>query len=71
MDLYADKFVQKTDVDTDRLSDPARSTAYAEELLRAAVQRNDTYLRSAIEQVADEELSFPDTFYEDSGDERA
>lgn len=70
MDLFEDRFLEKTDVDADRLNDPDRSIAYARELLRAAVSRNKDYLKSVVEPVGQNYVSFADLFVDTPDDER-
>lgn len=65
-----DRFVEKTQVDADRLNDPVRSTAYARELLLASLARNRDYLYSAVADVPEDRVPFPDIFIEAPADER-
>lgn len=70
VDLLEDRFVEKTDVDADRLNDPQRSIAYAREVLGAAVTKNKEYLKSVVEPLPQGSVSFPDTFIDTPGDEQ-
>ena len=70
VDLLEDRFVEKTEVDADRLNDPAQSTAYARDLLAQSLSRNNEYLSSAVTEVPDEDVPFPDTLIELPDDER-
>ncbi|MEW5808124.1 MAG: hypothetical protein AB1925_01605 [Actinomycetota bacterium] len=70
VDLLEDRFVEKTDVDADRLNDAQRSIAYAREVLGAAVTKNKEYLKSVVEPVAGASVSFPDTFIDIPDDEQ-
>jgi hypothetical protein len=70
VDLLEDRFIEKTEVDADRLNDPQRSTEYARELLRASLTRNRDYLFSVVAEVPDEQVSFPDVFIETPDDEQ-
>ncbi|WP_255788298.1 oxidoreductase [Mycobacteroides abscessus] len=70
VDLLEDRFIEKTDVDADRLNDPEQSTEYARELLRTSIQRNGDYLWSSLPEAGDGQLAFPDTFIEMPPDEQ-
>ncbi|MEN3220155.1 oxidoreductase [Mycolicibacterium porcinum] len=70
VDLLEDRFVEKTQVDADRLNDPERSTTYARELLSQSLTRNREYLFSAVAEVPDTPAPYADTFTEIPGDER-
>lgn len=70
VDLLEDRFVEKTQVDADRLNDPDRSTTYARELLSQSLTRNREYLFSAVAEVPDTPAPYADTFTEIPGDER-
>ncbi|MDO3166660.1 oxidoreductase [Mycobacteroides abscessus subsp. abscessus] len=71
VDLLEDRFVEKADVDADRLNDPQRSTEYARELLRASIRRNGDYLWSVVPEVGQDHVAFPDTFIEKPADEKS
>lgn len=70
LNLLEDRFIEKTEVDADRLNDPERSAQYAQELLQAALQRNRQYLDSVVPAVADQRAPFPDVFIETPDDEQ-
>ncbi|WP_441958193.1 oxidoreductase [Mycolicibacterium houstonense] len=70
VDLLEDRFVERTEVDADRLNDPERSTAYARELLRQSLTRNHEYLLSAVPELAGESVTYADTLIELPDDER-
>lgn len=70
VDLLEDKFVEKTQVDADRLNDPERSTTYARELLRQSLTRNRDYLLSAVPAVPGVPAHYADTLIEVPDDER-
>lgn len=70
LNLLEDHFVEKTEVDADRINDPDRSAEYARELLRSSRVRNKEYLESAVPAVADEIAEFPTEFIETPDDER-
>ncbi|CDO32047.1 hypothetical protein [Mycolicibacterium porcinum] len=70
VDLLEDRFVEKTQVDADRLNDPERSTTYALELLSQSLTRNREYLFSAVAEVPDTPAPYAGTFTEIPGDER-
>lgn len=70
VDLLEDRFVEKTQVDADRLNDPERSTAYARELLLQSLTRNREYLFSAVAEIPDAQAPYADTFTEIPDDER-
>lgn len=70
VDLLEDHFIEKSEVDADRLNDPERSIEYARELLRASLTRNRDYLYSVVAEVPDEQVSFADVFIETPDDEQ-
>lgn len=70
VDLLEDRFVERTEVDADRLNDPEQSTAYARELLRQSLTRNHEYLLSAVPELAGESVTYADTLIELPDDER-
>lgn len=70
VDLLEDRFIEKTPVDADRLNDPEHSAAYAYELLRTAVKKNETYLKSVIKPVGKDRVAFSDAFIATPDDER-
>ena len=57
-----DRFVEKTDVDADRINDPDRSIDYARDLLRESLTRNAQYLDAIIEDVGEQWIGYPDVF---------
>lgn len=69
VDLLSDRFVEKTEVDADRLTDPDQSAQYARELLRASRSRNKEYLESVVAAIPDEVVRFPNVFIEAPTDE--
>lgn len=48
VDLYEDRFVEKIDVEADRLNDPERSAAYARSVLSDALRESRSYLDRAV-----------------------
>ncbi|MEY1676099.1 oxidoreductase [Gordonia sp. ABKF26] len=48
VDLLADRFVEKVDVDADRLADPAESVAYARQVLGKALRDRSDYLSRVV-----------------------
>lgn len=70
INLLEDHFIEKTEVDADRINDPDRSAEYAREVLRSSRTRNKDYLESAVPTVPDEVAEFPTAFTETPDDER-
>jgi len=70
LNLLEDHFIEKTEVDADRINDPDRSAEYARELLQSSMARNKEYLESAVPVVTDEVEDFPTIFIETPDDER-
>lgn len=70
INLLEDHFIEKTEVDADRINDPDRSAEYARELLRSSRARNKEYLESAVPTVPDGVAEFPTAFVETPDDER-
>lgn len=70
LNLLEDRFIEKTEVDADRINDPDQSAEYARELLRSSRARNKAYLESAVPAVPEEVAAFPTAFIETPDDER-
>jgi hypothetical protein len=70
LNLLENHFIEKTEVDADRINDPDRSAEYARELLVSSRSRNKEYLESAVPEVPDEVAAFPKAFVETPDDER-
>lgn len=71
VDLLNDKFVEKTEVDVDRLNDPDASTEYAGELIRKSLRKNRVYLESAVPAAGGGRVSFSNRFIEHPDDQRS
>lgn len=69
VDLMEDRFVEKTEVDADRLNDPDRSAEYAAELLQQSLAKNSQYLSSVVPKLGDDPVTYPDLFIETPDDE--
>lgn len=70
INLLEDHFIEKTEVDADRINDPDQSAEYARELLRSSRARNKEYLESAVPTVPDGVAELPTAFVESPDDER-
>jgi hypothetical protein len=70
LNLLEDQFIEKTEVDADRINDPDRSVTYARDLLQSSRVRNKEYLESAVPAVPDQVLELPIAFVETPDDER-
>lgn len=70
LNLLEDHFIEKTEVDADRINNPDRSVEYARELLQSSRDRNKNYLESEVPAVPDEVAQFPAVFVEMPDDER-
>lgn len=70
VDLLADHFVERTEVDADRLAHPDRSAAYAHGLLEQSLTGNARYLAEVVQRVVGESSHLDPHFVERPEDER-
>ncbi|UOT06777.1 oxidoreductase [Rhodococcus opacus] len=70
VDLFADHFVERTEVDADRLANPERSASYAHSVLEQSLADNASYLSEVVPRIVGTSNDLNPRFVELPDDER-